>query len=304
MKPTLTVHLPRRPDRRPGPMYLRRLPDEHDEHPYELVTVAPLSPTVGAEIAGVDLAQPLRPDVHAELHRALLEWKVIFFRNQHLTPAQHVAFGERWGEIEVHPFIPAGSSDTIQRFERGEKSASYENEWHTDNTWRACPSLGAVLRAIDVPSVGGDTLFADMGAAYDNLDDDLKARIDDAHAEHDWLPAFGQTMSGERREALREQFPAVVHPVVRTHPETGRRTLFVNSNFTTRILGFDPDESRAVLDLLYRQADRPEYQCRFRWRPGSMAFWDNRAVQHYAASDYWPQRRTMERIAIVGDRPF
>lgn len=296
--------MPRRPDRHPGPVRLRRRPDGADERPYEMFSLTPLSPTVGAEIAGVDLRNPLAPALYAELNRALLEWKVIFFRDQHLTAAEQIAFAQHWGEIEEHPFIPKGSEDTIQRFERGERSVSYENEWHTDNTWRVCPSLGAVLRAIEVPDVGGDTLFVDMAAAYDNLEDDITERIDDAIAEHDWMQSFGSHMKPERKAKMRELYPTVTHPVVRTHPETGRRTLFVNANFTTRICGMGADESRALLDILYRQSDRPEYQCRFKWRAGSLAFWDNRAVQHYAASDYWPARRVMERVAIVGDAPY
>ncbi|MGE0878542.1 MAG: TauD/TfdA dioxygenase family protein [Acidimicrobiia bacterium] len=294
------VPVPRRPDRIAGPVALNRPVDAA----YVGFRAEPMTPVIGAEIIGLDLSRPLGAGLRSELNRALLDWKVIFFRDQHLTAEQHIAFAEQWGEIEVHPFIAKGSTDNIQRFEKNENSRGYENEWHTDNTWRELPSMGAILRAVEVPPVGGDTLFVDMAAAYDNLDAALRERIDDKLAEHDWMPSFGVGMDNERKAAMRERFPAVTHPVVRTHPETGRRTLFVNNNFTTRILGLDADESRAVLDLLYRQSDRPEYQCRFRWKPGSVAFWDNRAVQHYAASDYYPNRRLMERVAIVGDRPY
>jgi taurine dioxygenase len=142
-----------------------------------------------------------------------------------------------------------------------------------------------------------------MGAAYDCLDDDIKARIDGLTAIHDWWDTFGRGMSADARQALRPDFPAVAHPVVRTHPETGRKTLYVNGAFTQHIVGLDPDESAALLELLYAQATYPEFQCRFRWRAGDLAFWDNRSTQHYASSDYFPQRRLMERITIVGDRP-
>jgi len=287
-----------------GPVPLRRRPEGAEPPRDERLEVRPMSPTIGAEVAGIDLAAPLDEAMHAELRRALLEWKVLFFRDQHLTVDQHVAFARTWGEIEEHPFLPRGSADTVVRFEKGPEVGGYENEWHHDNTWRAAPSMGAVLRAVEVPPVGGDTLFADTAAAYDCLDDELKAKIDGLQATHDWINAFGRNMSDERRAELRAALPTVVHPVVRTHPETGRRGLFVNRVFTTGIVGMELDEAAELLDLLCHQSDRPEYQCRCRWESGMVAFWDNRAVQHYAVSDYWPARRVMERVAIVGDVPF
>lgn len=298
------LDLPRRADRRPGPRWLRRVPDDWEPAWFVHLSLSPLSPTIGAVVEGVDLREPLDASVHDELHRALLEWKVLVLHDQHLSAAQQVAVARLWGEVEQHPFISAGSLDTVQRFEKGAGALGYENEWHADNTWREQPSFGAVLRALEVPEVGGDTLFADMAVAYDNLPGALQERLDGLQAVHDWLPAFGHLMDEPTRAAWRARFPAVQHPVVRTHPETGRPTLFVNSNFTTGIVGMAPDESAALLDHLYRQADIPEYQCRVRWRPGTVVLWDNRAVQHYAASDYWPERRVMERVAIVGDRPF
>ena len=168
---------------------------------------------------------------------------------------------------------------------------------------REVPARGSLLRAIEVPDVGGDTLFADMIAAYEGLDEDVKERIEGLTATHDFSHSFGRMLSAEDLAEKQKEFPAVHHPVVRTHPETGRRILYVNSIFTTQIDGIDPDESQELLELLERQALVPEYQCRFRWEKGSVAFWDNRAVQHYAASDYWPARRVMERVAIIGDRP-
>ena len=191
------------------------------------------------------------------------------------------------------------------RFAKGADAAGYENVWHSDVTWREEPSLGSLLHAIEVPAVGGDTLWADMGAAYDCLDDDLKARIDGLTAVHDWIDTFGRRdVAGADRDALRPDFPPVEHPVVRTHPETGRARSSSTPAFTQHIVGLDPDESAALLDLLYRQAAYPEYQCRFHWTAGALAIWDNRATQHYAASDYFPQRRVMERITVIGDRPF
>ncbi|MCB1005469.1 MAG: TauD/TfdA family dioxygenase, partial [Acidimicrobiales bacterium] len=175
--------------------------------------------------------------------------------------------------------------------------------WHADVTWRECPSMGAVLHAIQVPPTGGDTLFCDMGAVYEGLDADTRARIDDLVAVHDFMQVFGHQVPDADKPAMRERYPTVEHPVVRTHPETGRRTLFVNRVFTSHIVGMDRDDSAALLDRLCRQADYPEYQCRFQWTPDAVAFWDNRAVQHYAASDYWPDVRIMERASIIGDRP-
>ncbi len=286
-----------------GPRTLRRLGDGMDQRPYEHFTVVPLSPTIGAEISGVDLSCPLDDAVHAELHRALLEWKVVFFRDQWIAGEQHRDFARRWGELEVHPFLPAGDVPEIARFDRGTENQGYENIWHSDVSWREIPSMGSVLRALQVPPVGGDTLWADMGAAYDGLPYELKGEIDGLTAVHDWGHSFGRAMAPDKVASMREQFPPVEHPVVRTHPETGRKTLYVNEIFVSHIVGLASDESDALLDRLCRQARVPEYQCRFRWTAGSLAFWDNRATQHYAVSDYAPQRRVMERATIIGDRP-
>ena len=163
--------------------------------------------------------------------------------------------------------------------------------------------MGAVLHAVSVPRTGGDTLFCDMHAVYEGLDAETKAQIGDLTAVHDFMHVFGHQVADEDKAAMREQYPTVEHPVVRTHPETGLPTLFVNRIFTSHIVGLEPDESTALIDRLCRQADYPEYQCRFQWTPDSVAFWDNRAVQHYAASDYWPDVRIMERASIIGDRP-
>jgi taurine dioxygenase len=268
--------------------------------------VKPLTPLIGAEIVGVDLRETITPELQAELHRALLEWKVIFFRNQPITSEQQLAFARLWGELEVHPFykIEKGQSKEIVRFARDRKNAGSENVWHADVTFRINPAKAAVLRMIEAPPVGGDTIWADMGAAYDNLPEDVKERIQGLTALHDFTPAFSHLMTVEELAVRQAEFPAVEHPVVRTHPETGRKTLFVNPSFTTRIVGLDPDESEKLLQYLFRQAHVPEYQVRFRWEPNSIAFWDNRATQHYAVSDYYPYPRKVERVAIVGDRPY
>lgn len=270
---------------------------------FERIRVHPLAPTIGAEIAGVDLGN-LDDATFDEVRRAWLAFKVVFFRDQQIDARQQMAFGRRFGELEHHPFLAANAAhDEIVRFEKDEQTVGYENLWHSDVSWREKPALASVLRAIEVPPLGGDTLFADMVTAYEGLDAALKQRIEGLTAVHDFTHSFGRGLSAEDLAAKQKQFPAVSHPVVRTHPETGRRILYVNSIFTRQIEGLDPDEGTALLDLLCRQATVPEYQCRFRWEKGSVAFWDNRAVQHYAASDYWPEQRVMERIAIVGERP-
>ena len=272
--------------------------------PYQHLSVKPLGATIGAELSGVDLREPIPDEVFAEIDRAHLDYKVIFFRDQDLTSEQQIAFAKRFGDLEEHPFLPAKEGhDEVVRFEKGEATVGVENIWHSDVSWRERPALGAVLRAREVPPVGGDTLFADMVAAYEGLDTDVKRRIDGLVAVHDFTQNFGRMMKPEELAEQQKKFPAVRHPVVRTHPRTGRKILFVNAIFTSHIEGMDRDESDALLEFLCRQATIPEYQCRFRWEKNSLAFWDNRAVQHYAANDYWPQRRVMERVAIIGDRP-
>ena len=263
-----------------------------------------MSATIGAELRGVDLRLDLAPAVIAEIKQALLDYKVIFFRDQPLTPEQHIAFARRFGELELHPFIPGNTHHPeLVRFEKSADVGGFENGWHHDVTWRAAPSLAAVLHAISVPPTGGDTLFSDQYAAYDTLDDDTKALIEGRTATHDFTRAFGAQVPEEHRAAMREKYPVVHHPVVCTHATTGRRHLYVNVFFTTAIDGLDEDLSRQVLSKLCKQAAVLEFQCRFSWQNDSVAFWDNRAVQHYAASDYWPDVRVMERASIVGLPP-
>jgi taurine dioxygenase len=264
----------------------------------------PLGATIGAELTGVDLTAELPDEVIAEIRQALYDYKVIFFRDQPLTERQHVAFAKRFGPLEVHPFLPSNTDEPeLVRFEKTAEVSGYENGWHHDVTWREIPSMGAVLHARRVPGRGGDTLFSDMYAAYDALDPDTKTLIDDLEAEHDFTQTFGHAMTPEERKQAQATYPPVVHPVVCTHPGTGKRHLYVNRAFTSSIIGLEPDTSHRLLDRLCRQADPPEYQCRFTWSTDAVAFWDNRAVQHYASSDYWPHKRTMERASIIGERP-
>jgi taurine dioxygenase len=275
----------------------------------ETLTITPLTPTIGALVAGADLKAPLPETALTSLRGALLDWKVLFFRDQVITTEQHLAFARNFGALEIHPFAPhkAGFPEVLA-ITHNRESRGRENTWHSDVTWREEPSLGSILRAIEIPPVGGDTLFADMAAAYEGLGADLKAEIEGRVAVHD----FAHFRKGLRRagksegeiEAFNRRYPMVEHPVVRTHPETGEKALYVNAAFTQHIVGLAPERSAELLKILYAQAAIPEYQCRFRWENHSIAFWDNRASQHYAVSDYWPAVRRMERVTVVGDRPF
>ena len=260
--------------------------------------------TVGAEIEGVDISEGLSEETLDELHQALIEYKVIFLRNQKITSAQQVSFAESFGDLEVHPFIPSNTEHPkLVRFEKGAEVGGYENSWHHDVTWREAPSKIAVLRAISVPSTGGDTMFSDMCAAYEGLDDSVKSEIENLIAVHDFSHSFGSQVPEEKREEVREKYPLVEHPVVGVHPETKKKYLFVNRIFVNYFKGSTREESLPLINLLSRQAEFPEYQCRFRWSDNSIAVWDNRSVQHYALSDYWPDVRIMERASVIGEPP-
>jgi taurine dioxygenase len=283
--------------------------NEHVRQLKSVITLAPLTPAIGAEVGGVDLSRPLDADALGTLRAALLDHKVLFFRDQDITTEEHLAFARSFGELEVHPFAPhkPGYPEVLAITHDRERRGR-ENTWHSDVTWREKPSLGSVLRALEVPPVGGDTLFSDMGAAYDGLSEPVKDQIEGKVAVHDFAYfRAGMRKAGKSEaeiEAFNRAYPEVEHPVVRTHPETGRKSLYVNAAFTKHIVGMAKEESDRLLRHLYAQAATPEYQCRFRWRAHSIAFWDNRSSQHYAVSDYWPAVRRMERVTIIGDRPI
>ncbi|WP_331773438.1 TauD/TfdA family dioxygenase (plasmid) [Embleya sp. NBC_00888] len=282
------------------------------------IRVEPLTQTIGAEIHGVHLGDAARDDtLFAELHRLLLRHKVLFLRDQEITRAEHVAFAERFGPLEDHPV--AGSDPEhpgLVRIYNGPDSPPehYENALHTDGTWRDTPAMGAVLRCVETPAVGGDTIWVDMAEAYRRLPEHIRNRIDRLRARHSIEATFGAVLPDEERRRLRNSFPDAEHPVVRTHPETGERILFVNA-FTTHLVNYHrPENIRfgqdyapgagLLLQYLISQAAIPEYQVRWRWRRNSVAIWDNRSTQHYAVQDYRPAVRRMERAGIVGDRPF
>jgi taurine dioxygenase len=273
------------------------------------------TPTIGAEIGNLDLRDPLDDDTYLALRRALVKYKVLFFRDQDVTPAQHVALARRFGELEVHPvFNNHPDHPELVIFGHGKDSPGRENIFHSDVSWREVPSMGSVLRCVECPEVGGDTIWVNMAAAYANLPDDIKNRIALLKAVHDAMPAFGQGMTEEQYDAMRKKLPPVIHPVVRTHPETGEKILYVNEAFTTHVanyakahptrIGFDFQlGAMDLLQYLYRQAAAPEYQVRLKWQPNTIAFWDNRSAQHYAVQDYYPAVRKMMRATIIGERP-
>ncbi|MCU5784591.1 taurine dioxygenase, 2-oxoglutarate-dependent [Alcanivorax balearicus MACL04] len=277
--------------------------------------IKPLSPTIGVEIEGIDLRQSLDEDTYKAMRTALIRHKLLVFRDQDITPAQHVRLAARFGELEVHPvFKHHPDHPELVLLGGDQKVKARENIFHTDVSWRECPSMGSMLRCIECPEVGGDTLWVNMAAAYANLPEDVKERLAGLYAVHDVMPAFGARMTPQECEVNRHKFPPAMHPVVRTHPESGEKILYVNEAFVTHLanynqvaevrMGFDFRLGEMdLLQYLYRQAATPEYQVRLRWRPNTIAFWDNRSTQHYAIQDYFPAVRRMMRATIIGDRP-
>lgn len=271
--------------------------------------VEPIGPTIGAEIHGLDLRAPMPPETFALFEAALVEHKVVYLRDQHLTTAQHVAIGRQFGDLEVHPFRPEGDFPEIMVLHNHKDNPVLSTDvWHSDTTFRECPTKYSILRCLVMPKVGGDTIWADMCAAYDGLSAPVRRMIDGLEAVHDFInfrTLFTRSEADQARlRRMEELYPNPTHPVVRTHPVTGRRAIYVNPQFTLRIAGLHADESRALLSLLWEQAHVPEYQFRLRWKPGTIVFWDNRSTQHYAANDYYPNERHMERVAVIGDKPF
>lgn len=269
-----------------------------------MLTVEPLTASIGAEVAGVNLADELDETVVEEIRAALLQWKVLFFRDQHdLDRARHIAFARRFGELEVHPVTPKDQAEPEVFVIPAEGKFRAPDQWHSDVTWRPQPSMGSVLRSVVLPPLGGDTLWANMAFAHELLDDATRERIADLRATHDFTTVFGKHFAPEEREKMRLKHPTVSHPVVRTHPDTGEKIVYVNQSFTLDIEGVPEDEGRRLLRKLYALVHVPDLQVRFRWRPGSVAFWDNRATQHVVSNDFLPARRVMERVTVVGDTP-
>jgi taurine dioxygenase len=269
--------------------------------PYETIEVKPMTRRIGAEIFGVDLGKPLGQQQYQEIHDALMQHLVVFFRDQDLTHEAHKEFGRRFGKLAIHsgvaglpdhPEVVAIHADKDSKFVAGET-------WHSDLTADAEPPMGSILYLPIVPEAGGDTLFASMYAAYDALSPRMKAYLDGMMAVHDadhvYRPLFPD---------IDRKYPNSTHPIVRTHPVTGRKLIFVNASYTTHIVGVSKDESAAILGYLYKHCGNPDFQVRFRWQPNSVAFWDNRCTWHQAVWDYFPDTRSGYRVTVAGDKPF
>jgi len=271
---------------------------------YASIQVEKVTPLAGAEIRGADLSKPLDERTFKEIHAALIDNGVIFFRDQHLTPEQQKAFGRLFGELHLHPAapreVPEHPEILVIHADENSKHVAGEN-WHSDVSCDLEPPMGSILYMHELPPVGGDTLFASMYAAYDALSEPMKRFLEPLTAmhegEHVYRGRYGVNDTGK-------VFPKAEHPVVRTHPVSGRKALYVNGGFTTRIVQLKRPESDAVLRFLYRHVETPEFHCRFRWQVNSVAFWDNRCMQHHAMWDYYPQRRHGHRVTIKGDKPF
>ena len=271
---------------------------------YETLEVETLTPHIGAKVRGVDLSQPLTNEQARDVHRAWIDWKILVFPNQHLNRDQHKAFARRWGKLHVHPMQPTYGGDEEILVVKTTRDSAYTSGdgWHTDVTCDPVPPLGSMLYITETPaSGGGDTLFADMYLAYQMLSDPMKEFLDPLVAEHD---GAGPYVGSYKSTPPEGGYPKSQHPVIVTHPDSGKKLLYVNRGFTSHIVGLGRSESNAVLEMLYRLIDStPRLYCRVDWEPNSLAFWDNRCTQHHAVWDYWPNSRYGERVSIVGDQP-
>ncbi|GAA5233771.1 taurine dioxygenase [Verticiella sediminum] len=263
--------------------------------------VRPCTMNIGADIEGIDLSRELTPETVRFIHDALMAHQVVFFRDQHLSHEDHLRLGRGFGALAIHsgvaglpdyPEVVAIHADASSRYVAGEN-------WHSDLSCNAEPPMGSILYLQTVPPVGGDTLFASMYAAYDALSERMKTYLDGLEAVHDGELVYRRIIDDPTK-----RFPVNAHPVVRVHPVTGRKALFVNKQYTTHIVGMDRDESRAILAYLYEHCTDPAFQVRFRWEPRSVAFWDNRCTLHHAVWDYYPQVRSGFRVTIQGDKPI
>ncbi len=271
------------------------------------ITIKPLNPIIGAELHGLDLGQELPEEDIRAVKAALDRYQVVFFRDQALSAEQHLAFGRRFGELHVHPSVrgkPRDQWSEIMPVHADANTARIAGDkWHTDVSCDEKPPLASILHMTTVPECGGDTLFSSMYAAYEALSEPMQRLLTGMTATHDGAPNYDDRAKRGRDNNPDRVNPIAVHPVIATHPSTGRKTIYVNSAFTVRINELTQAESDAVLALLFAHVARPEFQCRFTWQRHSVAFWDNRAVQHYAVWDYYPAVRTGQRVTIRGERP-
>jgi taurine dioxygenase len=289
------------------------LPIDYEEKSLdELASAAPsgitlhhLSPVIGTEILGIDLNAHIDDKTAHFLREMFLQRKVIFFRDQEISVARQMEICRIWGGLEIIDFLPQHPEyPEVLHIRRDKTEKGYENVWHSDVTWRERPSLGSMLRAVQVPEVGGDTMWSCAYSAYRNMPDLYKRACEGLEAVHSVANGLSMTQGAEKMQLMLKKYPPQVHPVVRTHPVTGQKTIYVNRAHTSHLRRMSRQDSNELLDVLYRQFAIPEHQCRFRWKANSVAFWDNRACQHYAISDYFPACREMFRVTIEGDRPF
>ncbi len=272
---------------------------------YERITIEPIAGALGAEVQGVELGQPLDDATAAEIHDAWMRHQVLFFRDQAIEPAQHKAFARRFGELHVHPVLPSRRDEGHPEIVVLESDASrpfVAESWHSDVTFERTPPLGSILRGAVIPEWGGDTMWASMYAAYEALSSAMQRLLSELRAVHDGGAFQAIATESQRRELAQDE--RTTHPVIRTHPVTGRKAIFVNSTFTKKIAGMRSKESAALLSFLYEHVGSPEFTCRFRWRQNSIAMWDNRCTQHRVISDNLRAHRRMERVTICGDEPF
>jgi taurine dioxygenase len=272
------------------------------------IRVQRVTATIGATISGIDLRERLIAEEHDAIERALLEHGVLFFREQDITPDQQVAFAEAFGTISIPPMAPESAMrPELMVLDQVEPRGEGADNWHSDNTFMAEPPLGSILKAVQLPSVGGDTCFANAAAAYEGLSASMQQFTAGLRAVHDITKPMARAVRAgifdeTRLEKAREEWPPVEHPVVRTHPVTGRKALYVNGNSTTHIVGLSERENDLILPFLNDHIRSPAFQCRFGWDTNSIAFWDNRTVQHFAVPDY-TERRVMHRVTLTGDKP-
>ncbi len=265
--------------------------------------VRPLTMAVGAEVVGVDLAD-VSDATAAWIRAAWLEHGVLVFRGQHVTREEHIAFGRLFGDLDVQAYGSVEGHPELLQITSSPDRPVAAVRWHTDVTWKTTPPVASILRGTVIPSAGGDTLFANAALAYERLTDEWRQRIEGLTAVHDRLHAFAHRWTPVEIAEQRDQYPLVRHPVVREHPETGRRLIYTNRTFATRIEGVSPEESEAILDHLERAIMEPGVQCRVRWEVDTIVMWDNRFVQHCVANDFWPAARTVERVTVIGDSTY
>lgn len=273
--------------------------------------VKPLTPTIGAVVEGIDLSQRLDEGQLEEVRAALLAHQVIFFEDQHITPVQHRDFAARFGALHTHPLYP-GVPEAPELFilDNHKDNPTDNDSWHTDVTFIETPPMASILYAKHLPPSGGDTIWSNMKAAYEALSPTFREFLSTLDAVHDFARGFPQQgivaagAGAEKHAKALAANPPVLHPVVRTHPETGEDGLFINYGFTDRIKGLRRKESDAILNMLFEHIQKPEFLVRWRWKDNAIAFWDNRVTQHYAVNDYLPHQRIMNRATVLGDRPY